>query len=288
MLEGPKLGKLYLAATCHHVCSEMAEPLKALQVNMEAPASSVRVQGIAKMMEARAADDAGLFDGGPHPAGNPIPDRIKRYSSYLGPVILSSGIGRTTSVDTPNDFVLLSLHPIRFPEGLSQLTNDPSPSARSFLASRGHRAAWADAENKVFKTGAATGTTYGKLSAIQADVRFMREFPDAGLVSFVSTGLVVLDETPDSRFASHGDSGAVIRDGRARMLGVVWVGIGPGREDYDLALIGASHWSLRLSTITPCLPMGPFLGAMQAEVDKTWPDQNARLFPLPNSFGPSI
>ncbi|EAQ85274.1 predicted protein [Chaetomium globosum CBS 148.51] len=231
--------------------ARMAEPLKALQVEMEAPASSVRVQGIAKMMEARAADDAGLFDGGPHPASNPIPNRIKFYNSHLGP--------------------------------------DPSPSTRSLLASRGHRAAWADAENKVFKTGAATGTTYGKLSTIQADFRFTREFPDAALVSFVSTGLVVVDETPDNRFASHGDSGAVIRDGRAKMLGVVWAGVGPGREDYgDLALIGASHWSLRLSTITLCLPMGPFLRAMKAEVDKALPGQNARLFPLPNSFGPGI
>lgn len=142
MLESPKLGEHYFGRYlsscllgyvlvfffCFERCVliidiEMAEPLKALQVEMEAPASSVRVQGIAKMMEARAAGDAGLFDGGPHPASNPIPNRIKFYNSHLGPVILSSGIGKTTSVATANDFVLLYPHPVRFPEELSQLTN---------------------------------------------------------------------------------------------------------------------------------------------------------------------
>lgn len=166
---------------------------------------------------------------------------------------------------------------------------DPSPSALSFLKDKRHRHHKVDAENKVFKTGSTTGTTYGKLSTIPADVRFTRIMPDAGLVIFLTKKLVVLDETPNNRFANVGDSGAVIRNGNARMLGMIVGGI--GRDTFDDGpshLFCPCHGSLKLSTITLCVPMEPLLEAMQAETDKMFPGETVKLSPLPNSFGPSV
>jgi hypothetical protein len=89
-------------------------------------------------------------------------------------------------------------------------TAGPFPFGALILKDKRYRHHKVDAENKVFKTGSTTGTTYGKLSAIKADVRFTRTLPDAGRVSFLTTKLVVLDETPNNRFANVGDPGAVI------------------------------------------------------------------------------
>lgn len=93
---------------------------------------------------------------------------------------------------------------------------NPPPSTLSFKDKR-HRHHKVEAENKVFKTGSTTGTTYGRLSTIKADVRFTRTFPNAGTVSFLTTKFVVLDETPNSRLANVGDSGAMIRNGNAML-----------------------------------------------------------------------
>jgi hypothetical protein len=165
----------------------------------------------------------------------------------------------------------------------------PFPSPLSFLKDKRHRHHRVDAENKVFKTGSTTGTTYGKLSAIKADVRFTRTLPDAGRVSFLTTKLVVLDETPNNRFANVGDSGAVIRNGNVMMLGMIAGGIERDTfDDGDFVLFGACRWSLKLSTITLCVPIDPLLEAMQAKIDRMFPGETVKLSPLPNSFGPSV
>ncbi|KAH6847178.1 hypothetical protein B0I37DRAFT_391173 [Chaetomium sp. MPI-CAGE-AT-0009] len=230
----------------------MAEPLKASQAVMETPAPSMREQKIAEITAAQRTTSADLFRRGTGcRPGNPVPDRVENYNFRLG--------------------------------------TDPSPSAYSFLQGKGHCADEVDAENKVFKTGSTTGTTYGRLSTIPADVRFTRTFPDAGRVSFLSRELVVLDETPDNRFANSGDSGAAIRNGTAMMVGMVWAGIESRCfDDGELVLIGPSRSSLKLSTITLCLPMEQLLDAMQIEIDNNFPGETVKLSPLPNSFGSSV
>ncbi|KAK4042296.1 hypothetical protein C8A01DRAFT_33645 [Parachaetomium inaequale] len=250
----------------------MAEPLKASQVMMEAPAPSVREQRIAEITAAQRTTHADLFRRGTcRRPGNPVPDRVAHYDFRLGTVFLSSGMGQTSSSLGALDLALVYPDPARLPEVfVDQLSNDPPPSAYSFSQGKGHCADEVDAENK-------------------ADVRFTQTFPDAGRISFLSRELVVLDETPDSRFANFGDSGAVIRNGTAVMVGMVWGGIEPRRfDDGEAVVVGPNRWPLRLSAITLCLPMEPLLEAMQAEIDKNFPGETVKLSPLPNSFGSSV
>jgi hypothetical protein len=154
-------------------------------------------------------------------------------------------------------------------------------SAFKFLAYCGHNNERAKAENKVFKTGSTTGTTYGNILSRKADVGYIHTGVGGVCVPFNSREHVVLDESPGNRFARFGDSGAVIRDGDAEMVGMLWGGI----KTEKVHPMHLDHCAVDLSAVTLFTPMEILLEAMQTEVCKALPGVSVQLTLAPTSRG---
>lgn len=133
----------------------------------------------------------------------------------------------------------------------------------------------------MFKTGSTTGTTYGNLSSRNVDVGYIHTGVEGVCVPFNSQEHIVLDESPGNHFARFGDSGAVIRDGDAEMVGMLWGGIKADK----VHTMHPDHCAVDLSAVTLYTPMEILLEAMPAEVRKVLPGVSVELTMAPTSRG---